>query len=366
MKITAAVARNKGAPFSIETLDLENPRPTEILVKVRATGVCHTDLVIREGLLPTPMPVVLGHEGAGVVERIGSAVSKVEVGDHVVMTFSSCGHCPSCLEHARTYCHEFFPRNFLAARGDGSSTLSNGPERINSNFFGQSSFASHAICHESNVVKVPRDVPLELLGPLACGIQTGAGAVMNALDVSVGKSFAVFGAGSVGLSAVMAAKVVGAAIIVAIDTNDERLALAQTLGATHAINPIKANPAEQLMKLTGYGLNFALDTTGIPAVIRSAVESLAPHGSCGIVGASAPDAEIVLNETHFMSAGRRLLGIVEGEANPDVFIPLLIDLYRKGSFPFDRLITFYDFAQINEAFHASETGKAVKPVVRFA
>lgn len=364
MKIRAAIARDKGAALSLEEIEIEEPRSDEILVKVAATGVCHTDLVVRDGMLPTPMPVVLGHEGAGVVEKVGSAITKVKPGDHVVMTFASCGTCPSCQEHAVTYCHEFFPRNFFATRGDGSTALSNGDETIHSNFFGQSSFATYALCQEANVVKVPADVELELLGPLACGIQTGAGAVMNALRVAPAKSFAVFGTGSVGLSAVMAAKVVGATTIIAIDMNDERLAVARELGATHTINPGSANATEEIMKITGYGVNYALDTTGLPAVIRGAVESLAPMGTCGILGASGPDAEIVLNETHFMSAGRKLVGIVEGESNPDVFIPMLIDLYRKGSFPFDKLVRFYDFEEINAAIHDSQTGVAIKPIVR--
>jgi aryl-alcohol dehydrogenase len=366
MKIQAAIARDKGAPLSIETIELEAPRAGEIRVRLVATGICHTDLVVRDGMLPTPMPVVLGHEGAGVVEAVGAAIGKVKVGDHVVMTFNSCGVCPSCQDHATTYCHEFFPRNFFATRSDGSSALSKEGEKINGNFFGQSSFASHALCHEANVVKVPNDVPLELLGPLACGIQTGAGAVMNALKVAPGKSFAVFGAGSVGLSAVMAARVVGATTIVAVDMNDARLALARELGATHTINPGQANAVEEIMKITGHGLHFALDTTGLPAVIRNAVESLGPRGACGVLGASGPDAEIVLNETHFMSAGRRLIGIVEGEANPDVFIPMLIELHRQCRFPFDKLVRFYDFAQINDAIADPESGKAVKPIVRFA
>jgi aryl-alcohol dehydrogenase len=364
MKIRAAVAREKGAPLSLETIDLETPRPDEILVSVKATGVCHTDLVVRDGMLPTPLPVVLGHEGSGVVEAVGAAITKVKPGDHVVMTFNSCGGCPSCQDHAASYCHEFFPRNFFAARADGSSPLSVDGARINGNFFGQSSFATHAICHEVNVVKVATDVPLELLGPLACGVQTGAGAVMNALKVSAGKSFAVFGSGSVGLSALMAAHVVGATTIIAVDTNPARLEIAKSLGATHVIDPTKTNPVEEIMRITGTGLNFALDTTGLPAVIRNAVESLGPRGACGVLGASGPDAEIVLNETHFMSAGRRLIGIVEGDSNPDVFIPMLIDLYRRGRFPFDKLVKFYKLDEINAAIHDSETGTVIKPIVR--
>ncbi|MVT55348.1 alcohol dehydrogenase catalytic domain-containing protein [Bradyrhizobium yuanmingense] len=364
MKIRAAVARETGAPLKLETIELEPPRPDEILVKVKATGVCHTDLVVRDGMLPTPLPVVLGHEGAGVVEAVGDAITKVQPGDHVVMTFNSCGRCPSCKDHAASYCHEFFPRNFFAARADGSSSLSADGARINGNFFGQSSFATHALCHEVNVVKVTSEVPLELLGPLACGVQTGAGAVMNALKVTAGQSFAVFGSGSVGLSALMAANVIGATTIIAVDINPARLEIARLLGATHVIDPRQTNPIEAIMQITSSGLNFALDTTGQPAVIRNAVESLGPRGTCGILGASGPDAEIVLNETHFMSGGRRLIGIVEGDSDPAVFIPELIDLYRSGRFPFDKLVEFYTLDEINSAIFDSESGAVIKPIVR--
>jgi aryl-alcohol dehydrogenase len=358
------VTREPNAPMSLETLELEDPRAGEILVRVVATGVCHTDMVVRDRMLPTPHPVVLGHEGAGVVEKVGDGVTKVVPGDHVVMTFDSCGTCPNCVDGAETYCFEFFPHNFAATRLDGSTALSKGDERIHSHFFGQSSFATHALCRERNVVKVPTDVPLELLGPLACGVQTGAGAVLNALDVTAGKSFAVFGTGSVGLSAVMAAKFVGADPIVAVDIDKGRLAFAETVGATHTVDSSTVNATEEIMKITGGGLSFALDTTGLAPVIRDAVEALAPRGTCGILGASAPGTEITLDEVHFMSGGRRLMGIVEGESQPDAFIPKLIDLYRSGDFPFDKLVTFYDLDRIADAFDDCEAGTTIKPIVR--
>lgn len=364
MKITAAVARAIHAPLTLETLDLEDPRADEILVRVVATGICHTDLVVRDGLLPTPQPVVLGHEGSGLVMKVGRSVRKVAPGDAVVMTFNSCGTCPSCADHEPSYCHEFFPRNFFAVRADGTSALSRDGEPIHGNFFGQSSFATHAICHEQNVVKVPQNSHLEKMGPLACGVQTGAGAVMNALKVTAGKSFAVFGAGSVGLSAVMAAKVVGATTIIAVDTNDERLAFAREVGATHMVNPKKVNATEEILVTTGAGVDFALDTTGLSEVIRNAVLSLAPRGVCGILGASPMGSEISLDEVHFMSGGRRLIGIVEGSSDPDAFIPHLVALHAKGLFPFDRMIRFYPFEKINEAIADSESGRAIKPVVR--
>jgi aryl-alcohol dehydrogenase len=364
MEIKAAVAREQNGQLTLESLNLEAPRSHEILVRVVATGVCHTDLVVLAGHLPTPFPVVLGHEGAGVVEQVGSGITKVKSGDHVVMTYNSCGVCPSCSDHASSYCHEFFPRNFFAVRADGSSALSSDGAMVHGNFFGQSSFATHAICHEANVVKVAESLQLELLGPLACGIQTGAGAIMNALKVTPGGSLVVFGTGSVGLSAVMAAKVVGASTVIAVDMNDDRLALARELGATHCINPGTEKATQKVMEITGFGVGFALDTTGLPAVIRDAVECLAPRGCCGILGAPAPGALIELDETHFMSGGRRLMGIVEGESNPDTFIPMLADLNAKGLFPFDRLVKFYNLDEINQAIEDSEKGTAIKPIIR--
>jgi aryl-alcohol dehydrogenase len=364
MKIKAAVARQVGGALDIETLELEQPRSHEVRVRVVATGVCHTDMVVRDGHLPTPFPVVLGHEGAGVVEAVGSAVTKVSVGDHVVMSFNSCGGCPSCQDSEPAYCHEFFPRNFFATRADGTSGLAKNGEKIHGNFFGQSSFASYALCHDRNVVKVRRDVPLELLGPLGCGVLTGAGAVMNSLKVSAGKSFAVFGTGSVGLSAVMAARALGATTIIAVDTNGERLDFARSVGATLAINPKSEDAVAKIMEITGTGVNFSLDTTANMSVVRNAVLCLAPRGACGILGAAPMGTELQLDEVHFMSGGRRLVGIVEGSANPDTFIPTLVDMYAGGLFPFDRMVKFYPFEQINQAIADSESGRTVKPIVR--
>lgn len=364
MQINAAIARERGAPFSIETIEIEEPRENELLVKVVATGICQNDIKVRDGYLGTPMPVVLGHEGAGVVEKVGAAITKVQPGDHVVMTFNSCGQCPSCRKQHVSYCYDIVARNFFATRADGSTALSKGEELINSNFFGQSSFANYALCHQANVVKVPRDMPLELLGPFGCSFQTGAGAVMNSLKVTQGKSLAVFGVGAVGLSAVMAAKLVGATSIIAVDINDSRLIMAKELGATRTINPGRTNPTEEIIAMTGYGIDFALDTTGLPAVVQSAVQALGPMGACGIVGVASKATQISLDETRFMGGGHRLIGIIEGDSYPDLFIPLLIKHYVRGRFPFDKLVKFYNFDQINDAVRDSENGVAIKPILR--
>jgi len=364
MKIKAAVTRAKASPMSLESIDLADPRDDEILVRVVATGVCHTDIAMRDQTYPVPQPIVLGHEGAGVVEKVGRGITKVAVGDHVVMSYNSCGHCDSCNEHAPNYCHDFFGHNFAGVRSDGTSPLSKDGETIHGNFFGQSSFANFALCHERNIVKVAKDAPLELLGPLACGVQTGAGAVINSLEVRPGQTIAIFGVGSVGLSAIMAARVAGATTIIGVDVVGDRLTLAKELGATHVINPKSANPVEEIMKITGAGVNFCFETTARPDVIRQAMESLAARGTLGIVGASSLDVELTFNAMHIMTAGRKLQGIVEGDSTPDVFIPQLIELYLQGRFPFDKLVKFYPFDKINDAIHDAETGKAIKPIIR--
>ena len=365
MKTTAAVVTEIGKPLTLLELDLEDPRDDEILVRIVATGICHTDLVVQAGMLPAPIPVVLGHEGAGIVEKVGSGISKVKQGDHVVLSFNSCGSCKSCDEKEPAYCYEFMPYNFGSTREDGTTALSLQNSPVHSNFFGQSSFATFALCREVNAVKVNKRIDISLLGPLGCGILTGAGAVMNALPVKAGSSFVVFGTGSVGLSSIMAAKIEGASIIIAIDLNDDRLKIARELGATHTFNPsTTTNIVEQILELTTHGVSVALDTTGLPDVIRDAVLCLAPRGSCGILGACPPDFEITLNELHFFAGGRKLVGIVEGSAYPDTMIPKLINYFEEGQFPFDRLIKFYDFKDINQAIEDSEKGHTIKAIVR--
>lgn len=360
----AAVVRDR-SPFQIESVRLADLRDDEVLVRVVATGMCHTDMVARDQLYPVPQPIVLGHEGAGVVERVGERVRKVAPGDHVVLTFMWCGHCRPCLEGVPAGCENFNDLNFAGQRPDGSHGLGGaGSEVLHDRFFAQSSFATYAIAHERNAIKVRKDAPLEYLGPLGCGIQTGAGAVILAMEVTPGSSFAAFGAGAVGLSGVLAAVVAGATTIIAVDVVPERLEQARELGATHAVNSREQDPVAAIREITGAGVDFALDSTGIAAVTRSAVDALRPRGLCGIVGAYKPGVNLELDANEFMQGCKRLRGIVEGDSAPDIFIPQLVDLYMQGRFPFDKLIRFYEFEQINEAAADSEKGVTIKPVVR--
>ncbi|KIO49647.1 NAD(P)-dependent alcohol dehydrogenase [Nitrosospira sp. NpAV] len=364
-EIRGAVVRRKGGPFQVENLTLDDCRPDEVMIKIVATGMCHTDMVARDQLYEVPLPIVLGHEGAGVVEEIGSSVKKVQVGDHVVLTYMWCGHCKPCLRGDLTYCENFYPLNFGGAREDGSTATHDGNGGpVHDHFFGQSSFGTFAVVHERNVIQVPRDVPLEMLGPLGCGIQTGAGAVINVLKVTPGSSFAAFGGGAVGLSAIMAARVVGATMIIAVDVVPARLELAKELGATHTVNSRETDPVSAVREITGGGVDFTLESSGRPAVLRQAIDALAIGGSCGIVGAPALGTEASFDVNGLMTAGKRIIGIVEGESKPDLFIPALVELYRDGRFPFDKLVKFYPLDQINQAAEDSEKGLTIKPIVR--
>ncbi len=365
MEIDAAVTESKGAPFEIRRVELDDPRPDEVLVRVAACGICHTDLIIRDQWYPVPLPAVLGHEGAGVVEAVGSAVSKVRVGDHVAMSYGSCGSCPNCRSGEPWVCHDFFARNFGATRPDGSTALSADGRAIHSHFFAQSSFATHAIATEANVVKLDPDVPLEVVAPFGCGIQTGAGAVLRAFRPEAGASIAIFGTGTVGLAAVMAAQVAGCTTIIGIDVRDARLEQASGLGATHVVNASETDAVEAVKRATGgIGADFSIDATGSPEVLRQAVYCTGPGGVCGLIGAPPFGTEVSLDMNEMLAMGRTLRGIVEGQSVPDVFLPRLIELWRQGRFPVERIMTHYGFDEIDQAARDAEDGEVIKPVLQ--
>jgi aryl-alcohol dehydrogenase len=364
MEIQAAVTREKKGEFKIEEISLDTTlRPNELLVKVVATGLCHTDLTIRDGLMvPFPLPAVLGHEGSGIVVQVGSAVTKVATGDHVVLAPSSCGKCEQCISGHPSYCPNIFQLSFSGRRADGSCPYhDHSGSDVSGLFFGQSSFANYSLTREENVVKVSKEVPLEILGPLGCGLQTGAGSVLNLLKAGAGDSIVIFGVGSVGLAGLMAAKAAGCTTIVAVDIHDSRLDLAKQLGATHTINSKTQKISETVLKeIMPGGLHYALDTTGRNDVITEALNSLRPLGHCVLVIVAGEKLEI----NGMSLLGKTISFGVEGDSMPDIFIPRLIDLYQKGLFPFDKLIRFYDFEDINQAVEDSEKGTTIKAVVR--
>jgi aryl-alcohol dehydrogenase len=363
--ITAAIAREPRAPLVLENGEIEGPRPDEVLVRVVATGVCHTDMVVRNQDFAAPLPMVLGHEGAGIVEAVGEAVTEVVPGDHVIMTYMWCGHCHTCESGHPAHCENMGPLNFGGGRLDGTTaTKDTHGHAVHDHFFGQSSFSTYALANEKNVVKVDKDAPLELLGPLGCGIQTGAGAVLQALNVKAGSSFVAFGAGAVGLAAVMAARVAGATTIIAVDITPSRLDLALEIGATHIVNSRETDPVAAVREITGGGADYSLECSGRAEVLRQAIDSLGVLGACGIVGATREGTEASFNVNEVMIPGRRIIGIVQGDVISKIFIPSLIALHKQGRFPFDRLVRFYPFDQINEAIADSESGVTIKPILR--
>lgn len=366
MQITAAVAPAKGEPLRLEQLELDNPRHDEVRVRMVATGVCHTDANIRDQLYPTPLPAVLGHEGAGVVEAVGADVTRVAAGDHVVLCANSCGSCGQCLTGNLAYCDDLFAHNFGARRTDGSTSLTWNSQAVSSNFFGQSSFSTFANVAERSIVKVDADIDLTMVAPLGCGIQTGAGTVLNELRPPLGGSLAVFGAGAVGGGAIMGGVLAGCGAIIAVDVHDSRLDLARELGATHTINSTKDDVASRLSEITvDRGLHAALDTTGRPEVLRVAADALGVRGTVGLVGAAPSGAEARFEIGDSLNKGWGFRTIIQGSSVPQVFIPALIGLWQDGRFPFDRLIRHYRFDQINEAFADSKNGSTVKPVIVF-
>ncbi len=364
MNMRAAVLRGHELSMPIECIAVGEPRSDEVLVRVVATGICHTDLKVAKVPGLSPRPIVLGHEGAGIVEKVGANVRKLAPGDHVVLTFDSCGRCPTCSAGKPSYCYEVAAVCFGGKRLDGSTTLTCEDQPLHGSFFGQSSFATHAIANERNAIKVRKDAPLELLGPLGCGLQTGAGAVLNSFRLGAGQTIAVFGTGAVGLAAIMAARIAGAGKIFAIDVVEERLTLAGELGATHIINGSRSDALAEILSATGRGVDYALDTTAVEPVLKQAIDCVGPLGTCGLIANKGPTQTVPVNILSAMLRGRSVRGIVQGDSVPDLFIPRLVDFFMDGRFPFHKLVRFYEFEQIGQALQDAETGAAIKPILR--
>ncbi|MCB1645749.1 MAG: NAD(P)-dependent alcohol dehydrogenase [Pseudomonadales bacterium] len=362
---TKAIVKYKGKEtFDIEDVELEAPREDEILVRVVGVGLCHTDIVFASGAIDFPFPAVFGHEGSGIVEAVGSAVTSVAPGDRVAMTFRSCGVCDRCQSGDAAYCRTMPMLNYTGARTDGSTSISNTEGPMGSNFFGQSSFACHALTYERNVIKVDEDLPLEIMGPLGCGIQTGAGGVMRSLQARAGSSIMIMGGGPVGLSAVMGAVIQGCTTIILLEPQAGRRQLAQELGATHVLDPAAVEDLNVAVRgIVPMGLDYAFDTTGIPDLLNKTMACLGSMGTLGIVGIAPPGTPMPGDVGTVMTFGQSIKGIIEGDSNPEEFIPELIGHYRAGRLPFDRMITTYPMSEINQAVADQHAGKCVKVVL---
>ena len=361
----AAVLYETNTPLKVEKVTLDEPQANEVLVKIMATGVCHSDLHFMKGEMPVPVPVVPGHEGAGIVEKIGPGVTTLQPGDHVVMMVAfSCGKCRYCIEGKPTMCVENLPIQSMATLPGGGIRLHKGKQALN-HMFGLASYAEYAVVHERSCVKVREDAPLDVLCLLGCGTSTGIGAAINSTGIKPGESIAIFGCGGVGLSAVMGAKLAGAGKIIAVDTLDKKLKMAQKLGADHLIDASVDDPMIKVMELTGGGADYALECIGNVNVMTQAFASIRFGGKLVVVG-MAPLGSLLSIATYEFLLGKTISGTVQGDINPQIDIPRYIDMYMNGKLPIDKLITkTYGLDQINEAFEALEKGQVIRSVIKF-
>lgn len=366
MKCLAAVVASRGAAPTIEQFDLAEPAPDEIAVRIAATGICRTDLHIRDGGYPVPdFPVIPGHEGAGVVTAAGRAVTDVRTGDHVLLTYPFCGHCPNCVRGAMAYCEHGFALAFAGARLDGSSgwRRRDGGTPVNGHVFQQSSFASRTLAAANSAVILDRELPLELAPAFGCGVSTGAGAVLNVMDLRPGSRLAILGTGTVGLAALMMAAHLGAQQIIAVDTNPGRLETALELGATHTVDVSGRGAGDAIRRLTGGGADYIFDTTGHPDVVAGALDSLAMTGTVVVAGAAPAGTRTSLNMNALLN-GRAVRGTIQGDSDARKLVPQLIELHTQGRFPVDKIVGSYPFGDIQRALADMEAGRVIKPILR--
>jgi aryl-alcohol dehydrogenase len=361
MEITAAVARGAAAPFTVESATLAAPGDGEVLVRVVAAGICHTDLTARRNF-PAELPIVLGHEGAGIVEEVGPGVTGLAPGDHVLATYSSCGACGQCAAGRPGYCADWILLN--GGRFGDASPLRIGGEPVVGGFFGQSSFASHIVTPVRNLVRVDPGTDLTLTAAFGCGVQTGAGTVANVLRPPAGAAVAIFGAGGVGMAALLAARALGAGTVVAVDITPARLELARDLGADVVVDGNEPDVAARIVAATGGGVSHALDTTGLAPVIAHAIDALTPLGTLALVALG--EATLPIEVAKLIGQGKTLRGSLEGDGDPRHFLPVLLDWFHRGRFPMDRLVRAYPIEKINDAVADCASGAVVKPVLTFA
>lgn len=363
MKIQAMVVHEKNGPYRLEEVELDEPKANEVLIRNYATGICHTDEFGRSQGVPIALPLVLGHEGAGIVEKVGSAVTDLKPGDHVGVTYAFDGTCPACRNHEPYYCRNFNQINFGGVATDMTTRLHQNGRPV-SMFFGQLSFATYSVANAQSVAKVDDDVDLGLVAPLGCGIQTGAGAMLNVAKVDETSRVAVFGCGAVGMSAIMGAAVAGAKTIIAVGGNPKSLELALELGATHTINrkEVEDVPAA-VHAIVPEGVDVTVDTSGNQYMMVNALRSLRFHGTFLPVAAAGVIDHFDVGGDVMMPM-RTMKGTCEGESDPKTFIPQMVKWYKEGRFPVDRIISFYDFKDIDQALADSNAGKIIKAVLR--
>lgn len=364
MDITAALLPGVGLPLELVTLELEEPRAGEVLVKLAVSGVCASDSHTQFGRIPSPTPCVLGHEGAGVVEAVGHGVTHVSVGDHVALSWMpSCGKCRHCQRGRPVLCAAAAPALLAGTMLDGSVRLHRGSDPVHHYSF-LSTFASHTVVPSASVIPIPTDVPLALASIVGCAVLTGYGAVVNQARVRPGSSVVVFGAGGVGLSAVAGAKLSGAAQIIAVDPVESKRGAAAALGATHVIAPSELL-VHQIRELTGGdGADYAIDASGSEGIVAQAFDATVAGGTIVCVGVPAPGINPALPGASLVREEKIITGSLYGSSRPGLDIPAILDLYMAGLLPLDRMVTkAFSFAEINSALDELRAGSLGKGVL---
>lgn len=364
--IDAARPYADSRPLSIETVTLDPPGPGEVLVAIKAAGLCHSDLSVINGDRPRPLPMALGHEAAGVVEALGADVSDLEVGDHVVMVFMpSCGHCDPCAAGRPALCEP-------GAAANGKGELLSGGRRLHDgegelyHHLGCSAFAERAVVSRRSLVKVDRDLPFAHAALFGCAVLTGVGAVVNTAGVKAGQSVVVVGLGGVGLASVLGALASGASPVVAVDLNEEKLALARSLGAVQTVNAADVDAVEQVRALTRGGADFGFEMAGSVRALESAWQMTRRGGTTVTAGLPPPEAALAVNVVQLVAEERSLKGSYIGTCVPSRDIPRYVALFRQGRLPVDRLLSgTIGLEAINAAFDDLADGRTVRTVVLF-
>jgi Zn-dependent alcohol dehydrogenase len=365
MKMRAAILYEANKPLQVEEVTLDDPRENEVMVKLVATAVCHSDLLPIKDQVPGPKPIVLGHEGAGVVIKIGPGVTRVTVGDHVVLpVVYTCGHCRYCIEGQPALCSEVLMLNALGTLPGGGRRLHRDGQDL-ALFYSQGSFAEYVVVHERNAIKVPREAPLDLICLFSDRVTTGIGSVVNRAGVRSGESVVIYGCGGVGLSAVMGARLCGAAKIIAVDLVDRKLSLAQELGANFVINASREDPQKRVLEITGTGADYAIEAIGDVKTMAQAFASVHMAGTCVLVGA-APMADMLSLFPFEFLLGKTLKGSLVGNVRMLLDVPKYVDLFMQGLIPLQKLRpTYFSLEQINEAVTALDKGDVTVAIIRF-
>ncbi len=357
----AAVLREVGKPLQIEDVQINKPGPREVLIRTKAAGVCHSDLHFINGTYPYPLPAVLGHESAGVVEQIGSEVRTVSVGDHVITCLSAfCGHCEHCLTGHMSLC----PGTETQRGPEDEPRLSNGTDPM-FQFLNLSSFAEQMLIHEHACTKIRKDMPMDVAALIGCSVTTGVGAIINTTKVSPGETVAVIGCGGVGLAAINGAAIAGAGRIIAVDTQGSKLNLAKEFGATDVVNAKDGDPVAQVMELTGGGVHHALEAIGLKATTEQAFKMLARGGTATVIGMIPLGVNIELHGADFL-AEKKIQGSLMGSNRFPVDMPRYVDFYMNGKLKLDNMISQrIKLTDVNEAFKELERGELARSVIMF-